>query len=369
MNARPPLSEPTSPLEQLTQQPSQFEFFQAVRLLTIAAHQEKQSGRNRCEVGRDGPPSAEIVRFRGHVSHTFPTSTIVEYRPAVESSADGAPGKSAEMSVAFLGLTGPSGVLPRHYTQMLIDRVRARDHAMRDFIDLFHHRIISHFYQAWAKYHFPVLYEAAVRTARRRGSDRFTTGVLSLVGLGFPELLDRLDLHDETFLYYSGLFAHFPRNAVSLERMIADVFRVPVSLVQFQGQWLRLEESDQTRLTTPRHGTGWNNTLGQTAVAGERIWGIESKFRIRLGPLSWEQFLRFSPLGRDLARLAQLVRAYVGPDMDFEVQAVLRRKEVRQCQLGHELTAHLGWTTWAQSQTPSSDVEDAVFTIAEDPRC
>jgi type VI secretion system protein ImpH len=252
---------------------------------------------------------------------------------------------------------------------MLIGRVRARDYALRDFLDLFHHRIISHYYQAWAKYHFPILYEAAVRTGRRRGSDRFTTGLFSLVGLGSPELSDRLDLRDETFLYYGGLFAHFPRNAISLERMLGEFFRVSVCLLQFQGQWLRLEEPDQTRLTTPRHGAGWNNTLGQTAVAGERIWGVENKFRLRLGPLSWEQFLRFSPLGKDLTRLAQFVRSYVGPDMDFEVQPVLRRNEVRPCRLGHELTAHLGWTTWVQSHTASSDVEDAVFTIAEDPRC
>ena len=42
--------------------------------------------------------------------------------------------RPAQMTVTFLGLTGPRGTLPYHYTELLLDRVlRHRDHTLRDF--------------------------------------------------------------------------------------------------------------------------------------------------------------------------------------------------------------------------------------------
>ena len=38
-----------------------------------------------------------------------------------------------EMTVTFLGLAGTGGILPGHYTQLLIDRVREKDFGLRDF--------------------------------------------------------------------------------------------------------------------------------------------------------------------------------------------------------------------------------------------
>jgi type VI secretion system protein ImpH len=258
------------------------------------------------------------------------------------------------------------GVLPRHYTQMAIDRVRARDFALRDFLDLFHHRIVSYFHRAWVKHHVPVLYESARRSTRPDESDLFTRSLLCFVGLGTSGLRDRLRVPDESLLYYSGQFAHFPRNAISLERMIEEYFGVSARVLQFWGQWLQLEEPEQTRLMTPRLGQGWNNRLGVTTVAGRRVWGIESKFRIQLGPLSFPQFLEFSPLGDRLMRLVHFVRTYAGPDLDCEIQPVLRRPDVPGCRLGDAQVARLGWTTWILSQSALDDADDAVFSPEAD---
>lgn len=322
-------------------------------------------------VGYTGPPNTESLRFRVLPSHSFPAGEIASLRqtqPADENS----PWAPAEMVVTFLGLTGPAGVLPQHYTQLVIDRTRHRDFALRDFLDLFHHRAISLFQRAWEKYRFPIGIELAALEADAV-ADMFSRCLFCLVGLGSGEerfgegaLRERLELPDNVQLYYGGYFAHWPRNATSLETMIGDFWQLPTRVLQFQGQWLRLDREDQTSLP---HRSAWGNTnarLGVDAIAGERIWSVEHRFRIRLGPLTYAQFRRFTPLGDELLALAQLVRTYVGVEFDFDVQPVLIAREVPGSRLGGELESgsRLGWNTWLQSVPRPQDAEDAVF-VAE----
>ena len=86
------------------------------------------------------------------------------------------------MTVACLGLTGPQGVLPDHYTALLISRVRGKDYALRDFFDLFNHRTISLFYRAWEKYQVAPSFERAY-FENERGEDLFTRCLYDLLGV------------------------------------------------------------------------------------------------------------------------------------------------------------------------------------------
>src|SRR5262249_52742051 len=144
--------------------------------------------RERRAVGRRGPPEAEVVRFRGRLALDFPPSAIHELKPPDDSVP------APAMTVAFMGMTGPSGVLPRHYTELMLrlDReVKGPERrALREWLDLFNHRMISLFYRAWEKYRFYIPYERGEYNARE--PDAFTRCLFSLVGLGLPSLRDRL---------------------------------------------------------------------------------------------------------------------------------------------------------------------------------
>src|SRR5262249_40042854 len=149
----------------------QFDFFQAVRIL-------EQLAPERVAVGRAGPPFQEVVRFKAHASLSFPPSVIANLTPPTAAVPVPA------MSVPFMGLTGPSGVLPRHYTVMLLrveKELKTKEkYAFRDWLDLFNHRFIALFFRAWEKYRFDVNF-----SRRRPGSDNelFAHAILSLVGL------------------------------------------------------------------------------------------------------------------------------------------------------------------------------------------
>jgi type VI secretion system protein ImpH len=261
------------------------------------------------------------------------------------------------MTVAFMGLTGLLGVLPRHYTELLLERMRRKDEGLRDFLDLFNHRLISLFYRAWEKYRFPIAYERAVSKAE--GEDRFTRQLFDLIGLGTKGLRGRLEVEDEPLLFYAGLLAQHPRSASALEGLLRDYFEVPVTATQFVGQWLPLSQANRSRL-------GWgeaNNALGESAVAGKRVWDQQAKFRLQLGPLSFTEFCQFLPSGDGFRTLVAITRFSAGEEFDFDVQLNLRAAEVPWCRLGGngEHAVRLGWSTWLKSQEFTADADDAMF--------
>lgn len=345
-------------ISRLAEEPYRFDFFQAVRLLDRFAEQEAQAqGREpRPTIGEDGPASNEIARFRVYQSHSFPPGSLQQLT-LQHDDLDSTP--LAEMTVAFMGLTGPAGVLPHHLTSLIIERVRERDHSLKDYLDLFNHRMISLFYRAWEKYRFPLVYERT-HSGRTPGEpDSFTGALYSLLGLGTARMRGRMDVADEAFLYYGGHFAHSPRNVVSLEALLEDYFEIPIQVEQFHGQWLYLDASAQSRMPQATCPDGLNCALGHDLIVGDRVWSVENMFRVQLGPLDRQAFDRFMPGGDDLVRLGQLVRTYAGPEFDFDVQLILRRQDVPQIQLGGD--SRLGWNSWLISDAPEQDADDAVF--------
>ncbi len=365
--------ERASVARELFKAPYRFDFFQAVRLLEHLLR-ERERGLRSSEprregqgVGRDLHPADEAVRFRAHPSLSFPAGAISEIRRVAVSPDRILGPRPPEMIVTFMGLTGPGGVLPRHYTELLLQRIRQRDYSLRDFLDLFNHRLISLFYRAWEKYRWPIAYERSQLDDPQKEPDVATQGLHCMVGLGTTGLRGRLETDDGVFLYYSGHFAHSPRSALALESLLGDHLGMPVRVLQCQGQWLHLDLSDQAAMPSAREPDGRNNQLGVNLLVGERIWEVQSKFRVRIGPLTWREFRSLMPNGRSLRPLCEITRTYAGPALDFDVQPVLRLAEVPRCRLtsDSEEGPYLGWNTWMPppAAPAAQSVDDAVFQI------
>ncbi len=348
-------------IDTLLAEPYRFDFFQAVRLLESQARHDGSAQ----PVGDAGPPRREVVNFRAQVSLGFPAGSISALQPSAPAGDGGS--APAEMTVPFLGLVGPSGVLPDHYTQLVIDRchVKNKDYTLRDYLDLFHHRLISLFYRAWEKYRFPFAYERRRLAGDPERIDDFSFALSALVGLGTSGLQGRLAFDDDAIVYYGGHFAHYPRSAIALEEILNDYFEIPVELEQFRGQWLYLSDDELSWLSTPKHPAGLNQCLGVSAIAGNRVWDVQSMFRLRLGPLDYRQFLEFMPIGRRLLEICQMVRLYVGQEFDFDVQVLLKARDVPYCKLPATPAdaSRLGWNAWIHASPFDRDAEDAVFRL------
>jgi type VI secretion system protein ImpH len=316
------VSDPQPLADRLLDEPYAFDFFQAVRLLGWM-----YPGRE--PVGYDADPGQELVRFRAEQSLAFPASDIADITAPSQS-----PSGQAELTVEFMGLTGPMGTLPRHYTAHLADRsARQTTAALKDFLDLFNHRFISFFYRAWEKYRFPIAYE-------RGQSDRFSVYLMSLVGLGTAGLQKRLSFADDVLLYYSGLLSQRPRSAAALQQILADYFEAPITIEQFTGEWFLMNADALSSLG------GENSQLGVSAALWQEVFDPQARFRVVVGPLPWRQFREFLPDGSGYRDLLELTRFVAGDDMNFEVQPLIETPDVPPCALGVDSGVRLGWAMW-----------------------
>ncbi|WP_255427992.1 type VI secretion system baseplate subunit TssG [Xanthomonas sp. SS] len=324
-------------LEQaLRERPHDFEFFAALRALERAHPQQPR-------LGRSTRPSDDPVRLRHTPSLAFAPRSIDRYVAAAGTQ----PGKLYGL---FLGLFGPNAPLPLHLTEYAIERqAQAKDPTLAAFADLFHHRMLSLFYRAWADAQ-PTVH------ADRPHEDRFRGYLDALAGIASPHLRGRDALPDDARRHFAGRLLPVARNAEGLRGLLEQLFAVPVQVLEFVAEWMRLPDDALLRLgASPEVAT-----LGHSTVLGAHARGAQQRFRLRLGPLSRSAFQRFLPGGEALRQLAAAVRSYVGDEKGWDLQLLLQSDEVPATTLARG--GRLGLDTWlGQRSWDIADADDVVL--------
>ncbi len=333
--ADPPVG--TIPLrDRLFREFHRFSFFQAVHLLESLSSEKEP-------LGSGLTPNREAVRFSVKPGLAFPAAEIADL-------ADNGADKPSDMAVTFLGLIGPSGVLPYWYTELALERQKQKDSSLAAFLDIFHHRLVTLFYLAWKKQRFPENYAPG-------GHDRLTGYLLSLCGLGTGGMSDKIGLPTESLAFYTGLFSTRPPTVAGIEAAVSYLSGVRAEVVEFIERIIPLSDEDHTRLG------GANARLGEDALCGSYVWDCQTKFLVGLGPMGYDDFVRFLPGGAMLKPIFSLVRYRVGMEYEFDLKVVLDRDEVPPCTLGGD--SRLGMTSWLLR--PGTVPERDVFiTIGED---
>jgi type VI secretion system protein ImpH len=322
-------------LRALEEAPHRFDLFAALRQLECLYPESPR-------IGEAARPVDEPVRLGQKPSLAFAPSTVAEFDP-------GGPGKPGYLAAYSFGLFGPNGPLPLHLTEYAHSReLNFDDPTFRRFADVFHHRLLGLFYRAWAQAQ-PAL------SLDRPEPRRFHAYVGSLLGIAAPELRDRDAVPDFAKLYRVGRFGLATRPAEGLVGVLEDFFALPFAVQEFVGEWLRLPRADRLELGRDRATA----TLGENAVLGASVWSCQHSFQLVCGPLKLADFERLLPGEPSLARLRDLVRNYLGDELSWSVNLVLRRDEVPECRLGR--SGRLGWTTWLGRRAPHDDARDVVI--------
>ena len=327
--------------EILREDPWSFQFFQAVRLLR-RLHPSSRG------VGEFASPSREVARFSTNPRLGFPAGEIQEL--ALDDA------EPARMEVNFMGLVGNKGVLPLHYSRTVRQQEKGEEPgAFRDFLDMFQHRLLSLFYRAWEKSRPWVAFE-------RGQPDSLSSRIFDLLGLGGPHLRGRMEVPDESLLFYPQLLASRHRTAWGLERLLEDYLEVPTTVEQFVGGWYPLEKGAQCELDD-EPGPGAPG-LGLQTIVGDEIWDPQARVRIRLGPLPRDRYEEFLPGGNGHRALQSLAEFFSDGQHDFEIQLVLARDDTPSLELGSEKDpTPLGWLTWLRTRPMTRDPDETTLTI------
>ena len=389
-----------SVIERLLENPNEFSLVQALRLLERSAvfekseklkhdvnpsasdasqketNQEKRahhlSARRNAShpVGRFSPPSREVVRMTNSHSLGFPSTEISSIKRKQNTKNKTNEFKSNEdtqwqMMVNVIGLAGSTGVLPYHYTEMILKRLKMRDKTIAEFLNLFNHRTISLFYQSLNKYRLPIEYERSkLHKSQTDEESNHTKALLGLLGLGANNLHNRQSINDESLIFYSGLYAQQIKTPSGLRQIVKDYFDVPVEIEGFSGQWQELIDDVRTRLPSRYNKKGQNVCLGRSTMLGRHGWFAQGKFNMKLGPLNKIQFEKFAPGTGSLKSLNELVRSYVGFEQDYDCVIQVQREDVpRRIALNSTKPPLLSWNTWLSGKPKTNTKKDEILEI------
>lgn len=311
------------------QTPEAYHIFLALRVIE-AQHATAPA------LGQSRRPRQDQVRLGQQPSMAFAPSTIQSFDPP-----DGAgPGKLTNL---FFGLFGPHGPLPSHLTEYARERQRNfRDPTFVAFADMLTHRSMSLLYRAWCT-------GQPAPSLDRGQAGAMEQKVAAIAGFMGDTLRNRDEMPDLSKRHFAGHLGRRTKNAQGLSAILSAFFNARVRLQEFVGSWLELEPGDRWHLGGPE-------TLGSGTIIGSRVWSRAAKFRIRVGPLSLDDYLRLLPGTPALGRLVAIVRNYCGDALDWDVNLVLAGEQVPSSVLGRE--TRLGQTSWLGMHGGGGDADD-----------
>nr|WP_255494814.1 type VI secretion system baseplate subunit TssG [Luteibacter sp. Sphag1AF] len=320
--------------------PSSFDWFEALRRIECVYTDRPRLGR-----------SARVADDPVRLAHT----PSLAFAPCAMDRVDIDPDRPPRIHSLMLGLWGPNGALPLHLTEYTLERERtARDATFTAFADVFHHRMLSLFYRAWADAQPTVQMD-------RPDEDAFAHFLGALVGIDSPALAERDALPDRFRRYMAGRLVAQARNAEGLVTFLGAFFDVPVRLEEFAVAWMTLPEEGRLRMGRAMAG------MGTTAVLGASVRDAQHRFRIRLGPMTFADYRRFLPGGDALGELVAAVRFYAGDSFDWDVRLVLRRNEVPLSHMGR--SGRLGMSSWMGCFADPDEADDLVLQPLSHPNC
>jgi type VI secretion system protein ImpH len=325
-----PVTEPA--IERLVANPAGFDLFQAIGMLERAVPGAQPLGR--------GNGAGEAVRLRGMVSLAFQPRDIGAVRregPEGEGGDVAAPSAPAPytLTTPAMSLAGATGPLPLAYTEMLLERRAARDHAMGDLLDIFNHRFLSFLYRGRRK-HAPAL-----------GGQEPTASTLAacldaLGNLGLSPTVHRAGTPREglPWLRHAGLLGGAPRSMAALLALLSDRLGMRIGGSQFVGGWLAVDDRDAVRLSARARPAAIG--LGAGTVLGRRAWDQAAGIRLDVPVPAAGRMAALLPGGADHGLIARLVNAHAAQRLDVELALHVDAPEPARLGAG----ARLGWTSW-----------------------
>ncbi|WP_223669693.1 type VI secretion system baseplate subunit TssG [Kangiella shandongensis] len=269
------------------------------------------------------------------------------HEPAIVSTQRTGDGEKVLITSALFSLTGANGILPNHYSETLAKSLRDKNHVLKDFLDMFNHRLNSLMYRSWAKYRLDTdkSYQANVSHYQSTADLIMTT----LAGESYP-------MKENSSAYYSGLTYACARSADKLKSVINDLSGLNAAVNEFQGKWIELEDDQLSRMGSNGQGVSFNQ-LGVNTMLGRRCWDLSSSFEVEFEVNDAATFRSLTPGGKMNRLLNKTLKNLVGDGYEFNFKLKVKAKHCQTVQLspGQQKTA-LGSSAWMGLSTDNEKV-------------
>lgn len=320
------------PARRLAEQAPHLGFFQLV------AYLERLTASGTARVGSAGPVNEEMIRFRHDPSLGFSSgdvSSVTLRQVPVRAEDPFSRRPLFEVVTHFLGLTGSISPLPMYIAEEVAQE--DPDHAVRrEFLDLFHHRLLSLLYRIESKYRVS-------GESNLDNTDQWSRRLLALAGFDTYEGERTSKLPIRRLLRIVPLLASRARTAEKLEAALEDVLGeelegARVRVEQFVGRWVDID----ARLQLGRN----NNSLGKNTVLGGKAYDRMGKVKIHIEPLPTTVYRRMLPGGDLLPQVREVVRLFLKDPLEYEFELGLTEGVTQTFNLSSTQSAQLGRDTW-----------------------
>lgn len=241
-------------------------------------------------------------------------------------------GEFLKVKIKGFGMLGANGVLPLHLSEAIYEKnLHEKDHTFNDFLDIFHHRLISLFYKAWLSA------EPAVML------DNTNTPVFSEYVAGFVGTQPLANDGTENLLkyshfYYSSLLLNQNMPTHNLIEILHGYFDAPIKIEENIGEWIH------AKAHTTSLSSQFLEPLGAGLLIGTHYFDATQKFRVIVGPVSITKYLDFLKGERLFHQLTQWVIRYTKHSYRFDIKIIIDKDDIRPTCLD---TMHrLGRNSW-----------------------
>ncbi|MBN2194446.1 MAG: type VI secretion system baseplate subunit TssG [Polyangiaceae bacterium] len=295
-----------------------FSFFQAVQLLHRLTP-------NAVPLGELGPPVKEGIRLHHDSRLIFAAGDV----SAIRELADG----RIELVATFLGLTGAASPLATAICEEIEQAEEEEAQRLRDFYDIIHHRVLSLMYRAWKKYRFA----AGFRTG---GADQFTRRAMAFVGTDLWGAVPSRGLPPVILLSLATTFAQRTRSARMLELVLQRMFEgLTVRVESFIPRRVAIPGDQQVSLGVVR------TTIGEDFTIGTHVQDRSGRFRVHVGPATFDECSTLMPGGQHYATLRDVVAQFTRGILEAELEVELAAESGVSFQLASRASSTLGVTT------------------------
>ncbi|AGB12309.1 type VI secretion system baseplate subunit TssG [Vibrio parahaemolyticus] len=281
--------------------------FEAIHLI------EQELLKVESQIGTDALPKNEKLNLKVNASLGFENAQLVSTKPLGKDKL--------ALETNLIGLTGEQGVLPQHYSELALHRLKEGDHAMVDFYDIFNHRLLSLYYRSWQLSQLTIQARAHAKNQRSPLTDCMS----SLTGGG-----------NDLALHYGGMYASPTRSKGALKSILECLSGCQIRIHEFQGQWMRLSKSEQTRLVSKSMPEGQFAQLGAGASLGKKAWNINASTTIEFLPKESKQVTNLLPKTNTLKTIKQVAGDFIGKHKHVKWQLTTKHSLLPQVQISKQ---------------------------------